>query len=116
VSILHVELFENCGDEGILGENDAGNVFLTVDLMPMNWRARPGLMIWNLSRSLPFTSFAAMVASYGYNIEMSPTYKSITISLLRRWSVGSTWYFVNLSESKKVLISLCQSCGARLKP
>jgi len=33
VSILHVELFENCGDEGLLGKTDATTVFLRVDFV-----------------------------------------------------------------------------------
>jgi len=31
VSSLHVELFENCGADGILGKNDTSNVSLTID-------------------------------------------------------------------------------------
>jgi len=31
VSILHIESFENCGDEGLLGTTDASTVFLNVD-------------------------------------------------------------------------------------
>jgi len=31
VSILHVELFQKCGDESLLAKTDAGTVFLAVD-------------------------------------------------------------------------------------
>jgi len=31
MSILHIELFENHGDEGLLTKTDAGTVFLAVD-------------------------------------------------------------------------------------
>jgi len=31
VSILHVEIFENRGDEGLLATTDAGTIFLAVD-------------------------------------------------------------------------------------
>jgi len=31
VRFLHIELFENCGDEGNLVKTDAGTVFLVVD-------------------------------------------------------------------------------------
>jgi len=32
MSIMHVALFENCGDEGILAKTDASAIFIAVDL------------------------------------------------------------------------------------
>ena len=31
MSILHVELYENCGDDSVLAKTDAGTIFLVVD-------------------------------------------------------------------------------------
>jgi len=81
-----------------------------------NWRARPRSQILYFPESMAFTSRAALVVSFGYNIEMSSMYKSIRVPSLRRERLWSAWHCVNSRESKMVLISLYQSRGAYLRP
>jgi hypothetical protein len=54
------------------------------------------------SESLALTFIAALVASSEYNIDMSSTYKRISIPSLPRSRLGSARDCLNWSESKKV--------------
>ena len=84
MSILHVEPFENRGDEGLLAETDPVLFSSGWISMPRNCRAGRRLVILYFSKSLALTLIADLVVSFGDNIEMSSTYKSIRIPSLRR--------------------------------
>ena len=79
MSILHVESFENCGDEGLLGKTDAGNMVLMADIQAEELARRPGIVMLYFSMSLSLTLNAALVVSVGYIIKMPLKYTRIRI-------------------------------------
>jgi hypothetical protein len=84
------------------------------DAEELAWRPKIGDHV--LSESLVLPSIAALIAPFGYYIVRSLTYKCIRIPSAGRLSLGSAWDCVHSTESKKVLISLCQSSGTCLTP
>jgi len=85
-------------------------------VLAVDFNAGLRFVILYFSECLTLTSSEALVASSGYNIEMSLTYKSIRIPSLQRLRLGSARDCVNSTESMKVIIPFSQSCGACWRP
>ena len=88
MSILHIESFENHGDEGFLAKTDAGDgastVFLAVDVHAEELACRSEIRDLVFFREPGFDINRRLVVSSGYNIQMSSKIKSIRIPSLRR--------------------------------